>query len=101
MRCPCCAAETLQETRANRNVLIDLCSQCHGVWLDRGKIYEFSQQPRELEKQLRQGLRDRRASTRLCPRCNEAMERGIMPDRDAEVEECPACGGFWFDHDQL
>src|SRR5262249_36777420 len=71
------------------------------VWLDRGKIYEFSKKPRELERQLRHGLRDRRASDRLCPRCHDTLERGLMPDRDAEVEECPACGGFWFDHDQL
>jgi Zn-finger nucleic acid-binding protein len=35
---PCCACGALMETRAvgdgSREVLVDLCAHCHGVWLD-------------------------------------------------------------------
>ncbi|HJT76657.1 MAG TPA: M48 family metalloprotease, partial [Gemmataceae bacterium] len=41
------------------------------------------------------------ASEHTCPRCDSRLERGLLPDRDAAVEECPRCGGLWFDADQL
>ncbi|HKI35164.1 MAG TPA: M48 family metalloprotease [Gemmataceae bacterium] len=95
MRCPHCNEATLGEQQARQAVVIDVCSRCHGVWLDRGVIYEFSQQPQALERELGQGLRDRTATEDRCPRCETCLERGKLPDRDAEVEECPTCGGLW------
>jgi Zn-dependent protease with chaperone function len=101
MHCPQCSASTLRPENTNRNVLVDVCPACHGVWLDRGKILAFSEQPRVLEQQLSHGLRDRAASRHQCPRCDGGLERGKMPDREAFVEECPQCGGFWFDAQEL
>jgi Zn-dependent protease with chaperone function len=69
--------------------------------MDRGKIYDFSAQPEALEKQLGQGLRDRHPSPHPCPRCDTRLERGLLPDRDAAVEQCPDCGGLWFEAGEL
>jgi Zn-dependent protease with chaperone function/Zn-finger nucleic acid-binding protein len=80
---------------------VEVCSTCQGLWLDRGQIYEFTPNPRGLEKQLDRGLRNRHTSDRLCPRCECNMERGLLPDRDSTVEQCPSCGGLWFAADEL
>ncbi|MFN7733795.1 MAG: zf-TFIIB domain-containing protein [Pirellula sp.] len=34
--CPCCRIPL--EPRGRSGVNIDCCSQCHGVWLDRGEL---------------------------------------------------------------
>ncbi len=101
MRCPNCNGPTLHEQAARHHVMVDVCSECHGLWLDRGKIYEFTEQPQVLDQQLTRGLRNRRPSEHTCPRCACALERGLLPDRDATVEQCPQCGGLWFEADQL
>jgi Zn-dependent protease with chaperone function len=88
-----------QATR--QSVVIEVCDRCQGLWLDRGQLYEFTADPQGLEKQLDQGLRDRRPSDHACPRCACRLERGPLPGRDAVVEQCPECGGFWFAADQL
>jgi Zn-dependent protease with chaperone function len=95
MRCPVCDQPTLGERPTKQAVVLDVCSRCHGVWLDRGMIYEFSSRPAALEQSLGQGLRDRAPTAHRCPRCETALERGTLPDRDAAVEECPSCGGLW------
>jgi Zn-dependent protease with chaperone function/Zn-finger nucleic acid-binding protein len=95
MRCPNCDQPTLGERPTKQAVVLDVCSRCHGVWLDRGMIYEFSAQPEALERSLSQGLRDRAPTDHRCPRCETALQRGTLPDRDAAVEECPSCGGLW------
>jgi Zn-dependent protease with chaperone function/Zn-finger nucleic acid-binding protein len=101
MRCPHCDQPTLGEQATRETVVIDVCSRCHGVWLDRGVIYEFSDRPQELEEALGQGLRDRTPTQQRCPRCETMLERGRLPDRDAEVEECPNCGGLWMSAKEL
>jgi Zn-dependent protease with chaperone function/Zn-finger nucleic acid-binding protein len=101
MRCPHCKEPTLHGQTASHHVQVDVCSDCHGLWLDRGKIYEFTAQPRDLEQQLDQGLRQRQPCDNTCPRCDSPLERGLLPDRDATVEQCPQCGGLWFEASEL
>ncbi len=101
MRCPHCARQTLAEQPTQQSVVVDVCSDCRGVWLDRGVIYEFSDRPHDLEAALSDGLRGGRTTDHLCPRCQDTLRRGLLPDRDAEVEQCPTCGGLWFDAPQL
>jgi Zn-finger nucleic acid-binding protein len=57
MRCPHCKEPTLHDQTAKNAVQVDVCSRCHGLWLDGGQIYDFAAQPRALEQELSQGLR--------------------------------------------
>ncbi|HKU42919.1 MAG TPA: zf-TFIIB domain-containing protein [Polyangiales bacterium] len=47
MKCPRCDTSTLDE-RDREGVVVDVCSQCRGLWLDRG----------ELEKLIARAARD-------------------------------------------
>src|SRR5262249_30085405 len=82
---------------SRQGTLVEVCSRCHGVWLDGGQIYELSSRPKALQQQLEQGLRDRRASSRQCPRCHVALDEGTVPGQDTRADTCSSCGGICFD----
>lgn len=51
MMCPNCQVGMKEISR--ENVLIDMCPQCHGVWLDRGelqKLLEVNRQERVVQE---------------------------------------------------
>jgi heat shock protein HtpX len=95
MRCPHCASARLHERLAQKNVIVDVCSECHGAWFDRGKLLEFSDSPAELERRLARGLEAPLPTESPCPRCGAVLEAGRLPGLDAAAAECPACGGVW------
>src|SRR5262249_34408982 len=101
MRCPQCDQPTLGERQTRQGGVLDVCRRCHGVWFDRGMIYEFSRRPEALDHALGEGLRGRTPTDHRCPRCEAALERGTLPDRDAAVEMCPNCGGLWMSAGEL
>jgi len=108
MNCPACDRE-LKEIQAGP-IKVDICEGgCGGVWFDWFELskvdepFEFAgEELLEVERNpLMQVDRDRRRS---CPSCeNEVPMRrhyfGVK--RTVEVDECPACGGFWLDSREL
>jgi Zn-dependent protease with chaperone function len=96
MHCPACASPTLEQCLARQGTVVDVCSKCQGLWLDRGEILDFCDQPRQLDQRLQPGLDNPKPSEHLCPRCLRAMEQGVVPDLDARAEQCPECRGLWF-----
>src|SRR5436190_12842030 len=95
MNCPHCQTATLRSTATGQGTLVDTCSRCHGLWLDRGVIYDFCAQPQQLEQTMEGGLGSSRPSDRLCPRCACALDTGTL--HGSSVERCAGCGGLWFD----
>ncbi|MCS6925974.1 MAG: zf-TFIIB domain-containing protein [Candidatus Binatia bacterium] len=49
MQCPRC--QTLLQEVTKTGVLIDLCPECRGVWLDRGELEKIIQRAREVERE--------------------------------------------------
>src|SRR5262245_56411198 len=95
MRCPQCGVPSLRGQSARQEVLVEVCSQCRGLWLDRGQLDEFAADPRALEKEIERSSVGRRATDHLCPRCDGRLEQGPLPGGDASGEQCPSCGGLW------
>src|SRR5437868_5721497 len=96
MHCPHCHESSLRQQVGEQGTIVDICSTCHGLWLDCGEIYDFSSAPQRLDQQLIQGLSKRRPSSHLCPRCQCNLEEGMLSDREIRAETCPSCGGLWF-----
>ncbi len=44
MNCPLCTDQSLQPHRRG-GIEIDICPQCHGIWLDRGEIDRLGSAP--------------------------------------------------------
>lgn len=95
MKCPKCAEDTLHESPGPKGSLVDSCSACRGVWLDRGEVYHYAADPKALFEAFKEAYRGTAVSQRPCPRCRVML-------REARVglvvfEACAACGGNFFD----
>jgi len=89
-------AEELIERTPAGEILLDLCPECAGVWLDGGELGRLAGE-RNLEIQL--AARRGRPSEISCPRCTSEMTQkeflGIV------VEVCILCAGLWLDQAEL
>ncbi|WP_106767141.1 zf-TFIIB domain-containing protein [Paenibacillus faecalis] len=47
MKCPVCNDVRLREVQKD-DVMIDICPECKGVWLDRGELEKLMQEVREV-----------------------------------------------------
>lgn len=95
MLCPRCGEDTLKEVVGPKRALVDMCSGCRGVWLDRGEVYQYAADPKALFESFKDAYRGTAVSKRPCPRCRVML-------REARVgtvvfEACGACGGNFFD----
>jgi Zn-dependent protease with chaperone function/Zn-finger nucleic acid-binding protein len=99
--CPHCRKPTLAETLTKSGVLVDVCKQCRGVWLDRGEVFLFSRRPRALENAIAASRTSGQHSDRSCPRCGVAMQEGPFLQPELRVDQCPSCEGYWFDAGEL
>jgi Zn-finger nucleic acid-binding protein len=92
-----------------KDIEVDFCDHCHGLWLDAGELEELLRRTGAqaddplLRFQEQEGrLPDGRAH--LCPRCDERL-REIQVERAGSstltLDKCPRGHGLWFDADEL
>lgn len=98
--CPRDFSPLVQETRKAwlREVAIDVCPKCAGIFLDEGEIRKLTGN-RALHVLLTKKLGIDSDSTLVCPRCG-----GIMDLEDAAgvpVDACLSCHGIWLDAGEL
>jgi len=76
---------------------LDLCSGCHGVWLDRSELAVITGKPVDFpESQPPQ------PTSLSCPRCQgPLLERAYHGRSDLLVECCGACGGIYLDKGEM
>lgn len=107
MKCPVCSYRLRQVK--SKNVVVDVCTHCSGVWFDSGELQVFL---RELVKRpdiapkktnLFEPLEVRRidrsaAEIRLCPKCELVMKTiNYAYDSNVFIDKCPQCEGIWTD----
>lgn len=105
-----CPRDALPLTRLRvGGVDTDVCENCGGLWLDRLELPRFERADSVFGdglvahlSQFPQTLHDH--SRRLsCPRHPSIvmMRRAFSPTVPVQIDECPQCGGLWFDADEL
>ncbi len=107
MKCLACQRNLGQRTVGN--VTVDCCEGgCGRIWFDRFELQKFDETHEEAGRTLLDVSRADRLSLdptkRLnCPKCANAimMRHFFSVKRKAEVDECPACAGFWLDVGEL
>ena len=106
MQCPACGNELLPETL--NNTTYHVCDgACGGVWFERlelEKCEDTSAFPGDrltIQKGVCSSLNQSRRYT--CPACaNIIMRRRYLDTiEDVMTDECPSCGGFWLNGDDL
>ena len=92
-----------------RDLDVDFCHRCRGVWLDAGELEAImkrtgAQTPGPLLKLLNQPGVEPKEHPHLCPRCDTALheiqfERAGSPP--LTLAKCPRGHGLWFNDQEL
>jgi Zn-finger nucleic acid-binding protein len=82
--CPKCRGP-LEAHKVTEQTTVDACPQCYGVWYDKGELAV----PLKLETLAASGLG--------CPRCGQQLQVGQSKGGELVLDQCPGCGGVWFD----
>jgi Zn-finger nucleic acid-binding protein len=98
MRCPRCRQSSLKEEFVKeKDLTLDRCPKCQGVWFDRGELSRLlAEAAGELEIP--------RNAVRLqskCPRCDKPLYAFHYPRTRVTVEMCKRCTGFWLDQGEF
>lgn len=92
-RPPCAACGATTQLIFIRDVELDACTACQGLWFDEGELEKVSgERPRF--SPLSGG------SGRDCPRCAFRMRSGLI-QRNLHVENCRPCEGYFLDAGEL
>ena len=106
MQCPACGNELLPETL--NNTTYHICDgACGGVWFERLEIEKCDEtatcsgEGLAIKKGACPSLNQSKRYT--CPSCENIIMRRRYLDaiEDVLTDECPSCGGFWLNGDDL
>lgn len=103
MDCPVC--DNAMITLELKEVEIDYCTDCGGIWLDAGELELLLGEP-EKAKQLLASFDIDSASTeksRKCPICDKKMKKIVIGQTKPVllIDKCPRSDGLWFDKGEL
>jgi len=89
------------ESRSPDEILVYRCHVCHGIWLDRGKL--FAVITRVEVRELPTAADDGQDLPELsCPRCDVAMEHvSSVAVGSVCFARCKSCGGVWFAREEV
>lgn len=101
MNCPKCNRSMLAVTY--RDIQIDRCPDCQGVWLDRPELQSILDE--KLAGLLDVGsfspaTKERDALTAHCHKCDKDMT-ALVGAADVRFEWCDSCEGMFFDRGEL
>ena len=107
MKCPACS-NLLQEITI-ADVTVDVCKGgCGGIWFDNFELKKFDEPHESLGRSLLETERDEsividRTKRLKCPKCDDVvmMRHFFSVKKEVEVDQCPACGGYWLDYGEL
>lgn len=101
MHCPACLDQTLKQKTLKNGLVVDGCTECRGVWLDRGELLRLTTRRKEAQETIDQLAWDSVQVDRNCPRCDVSMQQGRILNSDVELDYCSQCEGLWFDAAEL
>lgn len=98
MRRDCPRDRTPLAAKSVKDVTLDECSKCHGIFLDKNELKKLTGDA-DLNKYLRDMVGYDVDSKLLCPSCGGLMDAEHV--RGVEVEVCLTCFGLWLDQGEL
>ena len=115
MRCPR-DNEVLQRERLE-GVVVDVCPDCHGIWLDEGELRSLvrhfsTTDPSDAEELLERWVAIRESGATaprdfwcedsyICPKEGAQMQKHYFAGSQIGVDNCRVCHSFWIDGPEL
>jgi Zn-finger nucleic acid-binding protein len=80
---------------------VDFCSDCKGVWFERGELARMVELSRDVPD-IQDALRTARTTDLCCPRCKSGLKEIRYTKLNALlVDYCASCEGLWLDAGEL
>ena len=103
MDCPVCKNPMI--VLELREVEIDFCSGCSGIWLDSGELEMLLSDGQKAQELLNSFAVDPECAEkkRRCPICGKKMLKVIVGESEPTVliDKCPGGDGLWFGGGEL
>lgn len=103
MDCPVCKNAMI--TLELKDVEIDYCTDCGGIWLDAGELKLLLGEPEKAKNLLNSFKIDSRCTERIrkCPICDKKMQKIIVGSSTPIllIDKCRRGDGLWFDRGEL
>lgn len=98
MHCPKCVSSDLKRTGGRQTrVVVDLCTNCKGLWLDEGELNQVM----EVASKDLKPPRDAKPTRMTCPRCCVPLLAFHYPQTYVEINMCGQCHGLWLEPGEL
>ena len=102
MNCPVC--NTPLVILELRQIEIDYCMNCHGMWLDDGELELLLEDSEEKTRLLNSFNVDKNSREKpvRCPICSKKMEKVLCgTDNKVTLDKCKRHHGIWFNEGEL
>ena len=101
----CLVCKNAMITLEVRDVEVDYCNDCGGIWLDAGELELLLDDPQQAEKLINSFNIDAKCAEkpRRCPICRKKMQKIIVGSSTPPllIDRCPKGDGLWFDEGEL
>lgn len=105
--CPKCDSQLF--SLRFKEVEVDFCDRCHGLWLDAGELEALMRLTGAAASDPLLAFQNQpgappRGRKHLCPRCDQTLREVAVPRPGAEalrLDRCPRGHGLWFDANEL
>ena len=100
MNCPKCKDQKLKKV-VEKEIELDFCEQCHGIWFDRKELEKMMDKAVELsfdDIKSDKTMIDLDLQKADCPICDVPLEK--IPKRNVDhltIDQCYRCKGIWLD----
>jgi Zn-finger nucleic acid-binding protein len=88
-----------------KDVEIDYCTDCGGIWLDAGELELLLGEPEKAKHLLDSFRIDSKCMERMrkCPICNKKMQKIVVGSSGPNllIDKCRRGDGLWFDKGEL
>ncbi len=91
-----------------RDIEVDFCHQCRGLWLGAGELEKLMRQTgAKVDDPLRQFQQEQGSvppgRKHLCPRCDQSLHEITLGKKGETLtlDRCPCGHGLWFDAEEL
>ena len=95
MKCP--RSNIDLQTENYKDIEVDRCPQCHGMWLDYGELDQLEDTVLDKDEFKGTMMYSTFQGDLACPKCGETMQRFNYRDYDLELDFCGQGHGTWLD----
>jgi len=108
--CPECQGQ-MKELKyvPDKELFVDYCENCGGVWLDGGEVddaQEIAGAQEQTKVRLLRAIWEMRVAVRgedllVCPKCKKPTVTGFTSGEGVTVDMCDKCNGTWFEKGEI